>query len=270
MPPLGTVGNISNDRFMPLLFMPFVFAPAGAGTLAVAIALPGRGRGGLPSAAIKAGFAVTFLAVWGVARGARDWLLAPYGFDILMLALVEAAVLLIDGSTRGPAFVSRGGDGPDSEASHGSAATVSKLAQEPIIGAPTNTSLANPGLRIYGGAVDLVVLSVVEWSIVRLLSGLTAMATILGIVAALLYFGYLWSARGQSIGMMAFGFRVRNLATGDYPSITMAVLRSIIWILEVLSTLFLLVGAVGWLWQLWDPKRQAIHDKVARTVVTIS
>jgi uncharacterized RDD family membrane protein YckC len=261
---LVTVGNFSNDRFASLLFLPFVFAPAGAGTLAIALAVPGLRRSDLASATITAGFAVAFLAIWGVARGARDWLLAPYGFDILLLVLLEAGVTLVIGSARHrPAFVTAGKERSDPEGPS------STLANQSTIDAPTKASLANPGLRIYGGAVDLVVIAVLDWAIIRLLGGLTAVGTIIGILVPLMYFGYFWSARGQSIGMIAFGFKVRDLATGRYPSISRALLRSIVWIVEVLSTIFLMVGALGWLWQLWDPKKQAIHDKVAGTVVTV-
>jgi uncharacterized RDD family membrane protein YckC len=41
------------------------------------------------------------------------------------------------------------------------------------------------------------------------------------------------------------------------------------WTLEYALT-FGLVGALGWLWMLWDPQKQAIHDKIAGTIVTTS
>ncbi|MFI4971503.1 MAG: RDD family protein, partial [Hyphomicrobiales bacterium] len=81
------------------------------------------------------------------------------------------------------------------------------------------------------------------------------------------YFGYMWSSQGASIGMMPFGFKVRDIATGQYPTMGKAALRGFIWLLEVFFTVCIF-GAVGWLWQLWDPQRQAIHDKVAGTIVT--
>jgi hypothetical protein len=45
--------------------------------------------------------------------------------------------------------------------------------------------------------------------------------------------------------------------------------RGFIWTLEYALT-FCLVGALGWLWMLWDPQKQAINDKVAGTIVTTS
>jgi uncharacterized RDD family membrane protein YckC len=48
-----------------------------------------------------------------------------------------------------------------------------------------------------------------------------------------------------------------------------AALRAVIWCLEYIFTICI-VGAVGWLWMLWDPQKQAVHDKVAGTIVTTS
>jgi uncharacterized RDD family membrane protein YckC len=136
-------------------------------------------------------------------------------------------------------------------------------------GATSGAAPASPGLRIVGGLVDVIVIGV-GWIIIG--AFLTAIkdskdAGLVDVLAVLAYFCYFWSARGQSIGMMVFGFRVRDMRNGRYPTPGRALLRAIIWSLEVLFT-FLLVGAMGWLWQLWDPKQQAVHDKLAGTVVT--
>jgi uncharacterized RDD family membrane protein YckC len=96
-----------------------------------------------------------------------------------------------------------------------------------------------------------------------------AVSGIIGLLIWVGYFAYFWSSRGQSIGMMPFGFKVRDISTGQYPDVAKAAVRGLIWSLEVGLT-FCIIGAVGWLWQLWDPQRQAIHDKVAGTIVTVS
>ena len=88
-------------------------------------------------------------------------------------------------------------------------------------------------------------------------------------LAALGSFGYFWSSSGQTVGMMVFGFRVRDRTTGGFPSLGMAMLRGFVWWLELLFT-FCLIGALGWLWMLWDSQHQAIHDKLAGTIVTTS
>ena len=133
--------------------------------------------------------------------------------------------------------------------------------------APGN--LASPGMRIVGGLIDVVILLVINGIIGTILQKLTGLAGLINVVIDVAYFGYFWSSRGASIGMMPFGFKVRDMATGQYPTMGKAALRGFIWVLEVGFTVCI-IGAIGWLWQLWDPQKQAIHDKVAGTIVTTS
>ncbi len=128
-------------------------------------------------------------------------------------------------------------------------------------------NLASPGLRIVGGLIDFIILLVINSIIAAILQKAQAIAGIVNLVADLGYFAYFWSSRGQSIGMMVFGFKVRDQATGQYPEAGKAALRGFIWLVEVAFTICI-IGAIGWLWQLWDPQKQAIHDKVAGTIVT--
>jgi uncharacterized RDD family membrane protein YckC len=82
-------------------------------------------------------------------------------------------------------------------------------------------------------------------------------------VSFLVWVGYLTllgsSKRGQTLGMMLYGIAVRGLDGGQV-SVGRATVRSVI--LVVLSGF--LIDAF---WPLWDPRRQALHDKPARTVV---
>lgn len=138
--------------------------------------------------------------------------------------------------------------------------------------APGN--LASPGMRIVGGLIDVVILVVIYgiFAIIFISVGFQApilLAGVLSVVTDVAYFAYFWSSGGASIGMMPFGFKVRDMATGQYPTMGKAALRGIIWTLEVGFTTCI-IGAIGWLWQLWDPKKQAIHDKIAGTIVTTS
>jgi len=131
-------------------------------------------------------------------------------------------------------------------------------------------NLASPGLRIVGGLIDFILLAIVAGIINRLINDQRGFISLLiGLVLYVAYFAYFWSQRGQSVGMMVFGFKVRDQATGQFPDLGKAALRGVVWYLEVAFTICL-VGAIGWLWQLWDPQRQAIHDKVAGTIVTTS
>jgi uncharacterized RDD family membrane protein YckC len=128
-------------------------------------------------------------------------------------------------------------------------------------------NLASPGMRIVGGLIDVVIILVVFGIVDLILKDARGFAGLINLVLVLGYFGYFWSSRGASIGMMPFGFKVRDKQTGQYPTMGKALLRGFIWWLEVALT-FCIIGAVGWLWQLWDPQKQAIHDKVAGTIVT--
>ena len=96
---LVTFGNMSNDRFLPLLFLPVLFVPFGIVALAVGLTVrsTGHARDGL----VIGGLATALLVAWVLARGARDWLLAPYGFDILLLIALEGVVVYIAGASRG-------------------------------------------------------------------------------------------------------------------------------------------------------------------------
>ena len=130
-------------------------------------------------------------------------------------------------------------------------------------------NLASPGLRIVGGLIDVIILIVVGAIIGTILQKAQVLAGIIDIVVDVAYFAYFWSSRGASVGMMPFGFKVRDMATGQYPTLGKAALRGFIWTLEYGFTICI-IGAIGWLWMLWDPQKQAIHDKVAGTIVTIS
>jgi uncharacterized RDD family membrane protein YckC len=135
-------------------------------------------------------------------------------------------------------------------------------------------NLASPGLRIVGGLIDVVIVVVIYgiFAIIFISVGVPAPILLAGILSAvtdLAYLAYFWSSGGASIGMMPFGFKVRDVASGQYPTMGKAALRGLIWTLEFGFTIFI-IGAIGWLWQVWDPQKQAIHDKIAGTIVTTS
>jgi hypothetical protein len=104
-------------------------------------------------------------------------------------------------------------------------------------------NLAGSGMRIVGGLIDAVVI-VVIYGIVALIfisagdarllpdfvgHRLLTYAAVLAVVIDVAYFAYFWSSAGASIGMMAFGFKVRGAATGQYPTVGKAALRGFIW-----------------------------------------
>jgi len=130
---------------------------------------------------------------------------------------------------------------------------------------PGPQPLADPALRVVAGLIDLIMLAVLFGLVEGVTRGSHAGAFGVDLAVALVYFSYFWSAHGQTIGQMVFGFRVRDATSGRFPSAGIAVLRGLIWWLEVVFCCF---GAIGWLWMFWDPRRQGFHDKVAGTVVT--
>jgi uncharacterized RDD family membrane protein YckC len=133
-------------------------------------------------------------------------------------------------------------------------------------GAPAASGLVDPRLRIASGLIDFFLLGVVIVLVNRITNDSLGLLTILfSIVLYAGYFGLLLSQRGQTVGMMPFHLHVRNEASGQNPDLTSSALRGAACWLEVGLCL---VGAIGWLWFIRDPKGQALHDKVAGTIVT--
>jgi uncharacterized RDD family membrane protein YckC len=85
------------------------------------------------------------------------------------------------------------------------------------------------------------------------------------------------SPRGQTLGCIAAGTQVRSVRDGGPVSLTQALLRFAGSAAPLLVTMIVIVPAlwfvlwaylvVDWLFPLWDPQRQTLHDKWARTVV---
>ncbi|HSP09986.1 MAG TPA: hypothetical protein VLU92_10370 [Candidatus Dormibacteraeota bacterium] len=97
---LMVFGNLSNDRFGPLLFFPPIFALLGLVSLVVGVGAGGPHKQELLVGAGYGLMAAVGFGAWTLARGSRDWLLAPYGFDIIALILILGAVLVLIGSSR--------------------------------------------------------------------------------------------------------------------------------------------------------------------------
>ena len=67
----------------------------------VGITLSGMRRPELLRGAAYGLAAAVVVGAWILLRGSRDWLLAPYGFDILLLILViGAGIVLLSGDHR--------------------------------------------------------------------------------------------------------------------------------------------------------------------------
>jgi uncharacterized RDD family membrane protein YckC len=74
------------------------------------------------------------------------------------------------------------------------------------------------------------------------------------------YGAVMWRFRGTTIGGIVFGIKVVRLDDRPVDWIT-AIVRALA------SFLSLFAAGLGFLWVIWDPERQAWHDKIAGTVV---
>ena len=94
---LFAFGNFQNDRFLPLIFLPVLVGGAGLVALPVGLAMAPVQSRSLISGVIIGTVAAAFVCIWLLLRGARDWLLAPYGFDVLVLILVVGVAVVVVG-----------------------------------------------------------------------------------------------------------------------------------------------------------------------------
>lgn len=99
---LLTVANLSNDRFWPFLLAPAIFAPTGIVILLVALVGRSTTWAEASRGVVIGAVAAALVLIWMLARGSRDWLLAPYGFDIWLLIALEAFAVFLAGGTRQP------------------------------------------------------------------------------------------------------------------------------------------------------------------------
>jgi len=127
---------------------------------------------------------------------------------------------------------------------------------------------------VVGAVIDLVLLAVASRLLTvlvgRELFGIGMPAplswflgdSLLGAVLNGAYFTWFHaSAAGQTIGNRLTGLRVVDVGNGGPVPWQRAVLR---WVVSGVSGVA--VG-IGYLWMLWDPRRQTWHDMVASTLV---
>ncbi|WP_052010123.1 MULTISPECIES: RDD family protein [unclassified Alteromonas] len=70
-----------------------------------------------------------------------------------------------------------------------------------------------------------------------------------------------WVHKSATPGKMSLKLIVVDAKTGDKPTVQQSIIRYIGYIISTLPLL------LGYLWVIWDPKKQALHDKLAGTVV---
>jgi hypothetical protein len=96
-----TFGNFSNDRFAALFLTPVLAGPVGTALIIGGLLMRSRRRGRPLLGVLRGVVAAVIVALWLQARGANDWLQAPYGFDVYVLITVAAiAVLFLSADAR--------------------------------------------------------------------------------------------------------------------------------------------------------------------------
>jgi uncharacterized RDD family membrane protein YckC len=76
--------------------------------------------------------------------------------------------------------------------------------------------------------------------------------------------GIVWAVWGTSPGKRVVRLRIVDADSGERMSVTQCVLRTIGYLLT-----FALCGA-GFLWVFFNPRRQALHDRIANTIVVVA
>jgi len=108
--------------------------------------------------------------------------------------------------------------------------------------------------RFAASFIDGLVLGVVN-SILRALLGYTGEG--IGILISFGYFTYFHGATGQTPGDAVLGIRVLDIDDGTVIGYQRAFIRALV---SIVSGVVILLG---YLWMLWDPRKQTWHDKAA-------
>jgi uncharacterized RDD family membrane protein YckC len=130
----------------------------------------------------------------------------------------------------------------------------------PGYGAAPQAALAEWPKRAYAALIDFVG----PWILVGLIyRGSTALGAILwlGALAWGIYNAYLGGQTGQSYGKKIAGTRLLLEATGQPPGGGLGIGRFFLHILDSIPCY------IGYLWPLWDAKKQTFADKIVKTLV---
>jgi uncharacterized RDD family membrane protein YckC len=129
--------------------------------------------------------------------------------------------------------------------------------------APSASSVAyaNWGQRVGAYLIDVLPIIVLDTIGREISFGVYAIFALIGLAYTVYNRWYLGGTTGQSLGKKALGLRLISEQSGQPIGPLMAFLRDICHILDTLACF------VGWLFPLWDAKRQTFADKIVGTVV---
>lgn len=126
--------------------------------------------------------------------------------------------------------------------------------------------LASLGRRLAAQLLDLlwlVPLSVLLGTLGTLVNGgeLSRGGEMMANLIAALIVLIFWADRQGTPGKLALGLRIVDAETGQPPPLSRLVLRYLGYLVAALPL------CLGYLWALWDRRRQGWHDKMGRTLV---
>ncbi|MFF1836892.1 RDD family protein [Streptomyces sp. NPDC058231] len=130
--------------------------------------------------------------------------------------------------------------------------------------------LAHWGLRLGAFLIDVLILCVpyilvgIGGGIGGTVGGILAVIGLIVLIGAAIWMLYKEGTTGQTVGKKAVGIRLLRESDGQPIGFGMAFVRRVAHFLDSAACY------IGWLWPLWDAKKQTFADKVCSTLVVKS
>lgn len=129
-----------------------------------------------------------------------------------------------------------------------------------------NFNYAGFGVRFIAALIDGVLIGIINTAISYMLTavlgeGAGSLSMILNLALSIGYYVWYQHKEGQTIGKKAMKIKVVTY-DGKTPTLFAFFLRDIVG--KAVSAILLFIG---YFMVLWDPKKQALHDKIANTYV---
>ncbi|MGB6454785.1 MAG: RDD family protein [Streptosporangiaceae bacterium] len=123
------------------------------------------------------------------------------------------------------------------------------------------SAYANWGQRVLAYLIDVAPVIIVIFVLARISVALLVIGWLVGLGWSIYNRWYLGGTTGQSIGKKALNIRLVSEESGQPIGMLMAFVRDICHIVDSI------ICYIGYLFPLWDAKRQTIADKIVKTVV---
>ena len=120
-------------------------------------------------------------------------------------------------------------------------------------------------IRLVAYIVDSILYGVVVF--VAFLTVFVLVGFLLLPVVALGWFPLFWWKRGATPGMQLLGLRIVRAVDGGPIDGGMAAIRFIVYFAELILASFCIIGLLGFVWAAFEPRKRAVHDMAAGTVV---